>query len=340
MVTTIADRTLVAYDAASGKERWRAALGREPRGLAISPDGTRALVAYLQTGTVDQIRPARDARASSTSRCRRSARRGAAGTAARRCRQLRARRFAVAFMGDHEAVVPFQRETPVQIANGSNTGSYGGGFESPITHQLAFLGLDGDRTLQTTAHDRRSTSRARSRGTARTTRSTSPGMGTDSILQIQHASQASVAVGLAGSLTSGDKTLRPRRPRGHGRRRRARVVLVHAQRRARRLRRRDRARSRPRRRPLPGPTLVASTLSQPQHDGLVLFHSSATPQISQRGGLACASCHPDGRDDGLSWKHREEHAADAAARRPARRHAPVQVGRRRSRSRDQPDDRR
>jgi len=50
-----------------------------------------------------------------------------------------------------------------------------------------------------------------------------------------------------------------------------------------------------------GPTLVASTMSSTQHDGMVLFHS-ANAQISQGGGLACASCHPDGRDDGLSWK--------------------------------------
>ena len=34
---------------------------------------------------------------------------------------------------------------------------------------------------------------------------------------------------------------------------------------------------------------------------MVLFHS-AEAQISQRGGLACASCHPDGRADGLSWR--------------------------------------
>src|SRR5262249_27077497 len=50
-----------------------------------------------------------------------------------------------------------------------------------------------------------------------------------------------------------------------------------------------------------GPSLVASAMSQSQHDGYVLFHS-ANEQISQGGGLACASCHPDGRDDGLSWK--------------------------------------
>ncbi|MGE5184406.1 MAG: YncE family protein, partial [Acidobacteriota bacterium] len=55
LVTTIADRALVAFDTATGKEKWRSALGREPRGIAVSPDGSRALVAYLETGTVDQI---------------------------------------------------------------------------------------------------------------------------------------------------------------------------------------------------------------------------------------------------------------------------------------------
>src|SRR5256885_5987469 len=51
----------------------------------------------------------------------------------------------------------------------------------------------------------------------------------------------------------------------------------------------------------PGPMLAASTLTDKQHQGMVMFHS-ALPQISQRGALACATCHPDGREDGLSWR--------------------------------------
>jgi cytochrome c553 len=50
-----------------------------------------------------------------------------------------------------------------------------------------------------------------------------------------------------------------------------------------------------------GPTLAPSALTPAQHDGLELFHTAST-EISEAGGLACASCHPDGRDDGLSWK--------------------------------------
>src|SRR6185369_14720747 len=48
-------------------------------------------------------------------------------------------------------------------------------------------------------------------------------------------------------------------------------------------------------------SLVASALSDKQHEGLVLFHT-AQAAVSARGALACASCHPDGRADGLSWR--------------------------------------
>jgi cytochrome c peroxidase len=34
--------------------------------------------------------------------------------------------------------------------------------------------------------------------------------------------------------------------------------------------------------------------------GRALFHSTGNAHLS-REGLACASCHPDGRDDGLTW---------------------------------------
>jgi cytochrome c peroxidase len=42
-------------------------------------------------------------------------------------------------------------------------------------------------------------------------------------------------------------------------------------------------------------------MSDKEHQGYVLFHA-AQPAVSQRGALACASCHPDNRTDGLSWR--------------------------------------
>jgi cytochrome c peroxidase len=50
-----------------------------------------------------------------------------------------------------------------------------------------------------------------------------------------------------------------------------------------------------------GPALVASAMTAKQHDGMVLFHT-ASSEVSASGALACASCHPDQRADGLSWR--------------------------------------
>ncbi|MEO8552214.1 MAG: c-type cytochrome [Kofleriaceae bacterium] len=299
MVTTVSDRALVAADAATGKERWRTALGREPRGLAVSPDGTRALVAYLQTGTVDQIdlletHSAEHVALSTTTsprRCRHCG--GADGESFARAA------FAVTFMGDHEAVVPFQRETPVQIAMGGNTGSYGGGFEPPITHQLAFLGLNRERTTQTTATIAQHQPRALAWDQGHDALYVA-GMGTDSILQIKNASQVGIAEGVSASLTSGKERCGPDGLAVTATgdvlvwcsftRNVQRVDFVDAKGALATAAKLN-----------PGPMLVASALGEKEHQGMVLFHA-AEPAISARGSLACASCHPDGRDDGLSWK--------------------------------------
>jgi DNA-binding beta-propeller fold protein YncE len=298
MVTTVADRMLVAYDTANGRERWRTALGREPRGLAISPDGTRAMVAYLATGTVDQIDLLETHRAEhvalSTARSPRPRQRGGDGDSFARGA------FALTFMGEHQAVVPFQRETPVQARNGNeNTGSYGGGFEPPITHELAFLAIDGERTSQVTATISQHQPHALAWDGAHDALYVA-GLGTDSILQIKNASQASIAQGLTASLNSGKDHCGPDGVAitADGNvlvwcsftRNVERVDFVDAKGELAAATKMN-----------AGPTVVASAMSDKQHEGLVLFHS-ASSAVSQRGGLACASCHPDGREDGLSWR--------------------------------------
>ena len=79
----------------------------------------------------------------------------------------------------------------------ANTGSYGGGFEPPITHQLAFLGLDRDRTRQTTATIAQHQPRALAWDSAHDALYVA-GIGTDSILQIKNASQVGIAEGVVG----------------------------------------------------------------------------------------------------------------------------------------------
>jgi DNA-binding beta-propeller fold protein YncE len=304
LVTTIADRTLVALDSATGAERWRTALGREPRNLAVSPDGSRALVAYIATGTIDQIELLEGHGAEHLALSTESQ---------RRCRHcgndveaFARAAFTVAFMGNNEAVVPFQRETPVQQSDGSErSGSYGGGFEAPIQHELAFFGFgnsDGSRgempsqvLAQIAEHQPRAIAWDGKHDALYVA-----GLGTDTVMQIQNASQMSIAAGLETTLTSGKNRCGPDGlaidKNGNAlvwcsfTRNVVRVDYVDSQ-----------GALASATKTSPGPQLVASTLDTTAHQGMVLFHS-AEPAISTRGALACASCHPDVRDDGLSWR--------------------------------------
>jgi len=296
MVTTIADRTLVALDTANGKEKWRTALGREPRGIAVSPDGTRALVAYLTTGTVDQVDLLESHKAEHIALSTQNMRRGRFGGGDAFARGA----FTALFLGDQEAVVPFQRETPVQaIGGGERTGSYGGGFEPPITHQLAFLGTNKERTNQIVATISQHQPRALAWDSAHDALYVA-GLGSDSIIQLKNASQVGIGEGISASLTKGKERCGPdgiavgqdgnlfiwcsftrsvtKLEVIDGKGKLATAAKIDA-----------------------GDSLVASSLDEKQHEGLVLFHASQ-PQISSRGALACSSCHPDGRADGLSWR--------------------------------------
>jgi DNA-binding beta-propeller fold protein YncE len=308
LITTIADRALVAYDATTGAERWRAALPAEPRGLAISPDGRRALVASLAVGDVTSIelvgahRVA--GRALPTTRGARPCRRCAAPAAS-----FARGAFAVTFLGDGEAVVPFQREVPVQARDGGERqGSYGGGFDAPITHHLAFLGF-GDHPTEAVAEISDHQPHALAYDGARDQLYV-VGLGSDSVLQLRDAATAKIALGGQASLAPADGDLGKRcgpdgvAVAGDG------TVLVWC----------AFSRSVTRVRFTPagpagaagaadatveivarGPALAPSRLDPPAQLGRVLFHAS-TFTVSQRGGLACASCHPDGRADGLSWR--------------------------------------
>lgn len=325
LVSTIADRTLVVYDVATGAETWRAPLGREPRGIAVSPDGTRALIAYLSTGTVDQIDlapafggppgtseagpPRGDASQLTAGPSRVEHIALSTAAPARRCRRcgndgdsFARGSFAVTFLGEHQAVVPFQREVPVQENTGSErTGSYGGGGdgESPVTHQLAFLGFGDGHTEQVTAQIAQHQPRALAWDQAHDALYV-VGMGTDSLLQIKNASQASIAAGLSVTLTSGADRCGPDGVAITA----AGNVLVWCSflRSVAQVDFVDAGGALAAATNLTqGPSLVATAMTAKQHQGFVLFHS-AEPQISQRGNLACASCHPDNRTDGLSWR--------------------------------------
>jgi hypothetical protein len=300
LVSTIADRTLVAYDVASGGALWHTSLSSEPRGVAISPDGTRALVAYLTTGTVDELNlrvgmhraePIALSTAEAPRRCRRCGNDG--DSFARGA-------FAVTFMGEHQAVVPFQREVPVQASETTErTGSYGGGAESPITHQVAFLGFEDGRVDQSTAQIAQHQPHALAWDRMHDALYIA-GLGSDSVMQIRNASQASIRLGATLAVGTDADRCGPDGlaigPTGNV------LVWCSFSRSVQQIGAIDSEGAFAVDTKLTaGPALVASAMTPKQHTGLELFHA-AEPRVSQRGSLACASCHPDQRADGLSWR--------------------------------------
>ncbi|HET9625593.1 MAG TPA: c-type cytochrome, partial [Kofleriaceae bacterium] len=124
------------------------------------------------------------------------------------------------------------------------------------------------------------------------------GLGSDQITEIDHASQASIASGR--TLQLGDERTPRCGPDGLAVGADGKLFVWCAFSRtvkqiehASELKRATEVKD--------GPELVASAFTAKQHDGLVLFHT-ASSQVSASGALACASCHPDQRADGLSWR--------------------------------------
>jgi hypothetical protein len=312
LVTTVADRTLVAYDPATGDERWSHALGREPRGIAISPDGQRAAVGYLSTGTIELI----DLRASAADgRGRHVAleapavgngfgaaqkvihkrKRGAVvpgGVAAGTGRAFARNAFAVQFIGHGLTVAAHAVSTPV-AATGfrENRGSYGGGFAPPISHRLAFLGgVEAQVGANIAVHQPNAMT-----WDARTDTLFVAGYGSEDVLVVEHASQADArlagqfqiglgkACGPQGLAVADDGSV---------------MVWCGLARTMSKMTRKDGSFQFA----AVGSALTKSRMSDLEHRGMELFRIANDGRLSTRGALACASCHPEVRADGLSWR--------------------------------------
>jgi len=274
--TMIADRALVAYDVASGKERWRTALDPEPRGISIAADGAHAAIAMLGAGVIDQVELKQH----------KLARLPIAQRPAMTEDQRGA--FAVNYLGDHLIATALQIERPA--ADNRNEGHYGGSPFPPIGHVLAFVDDHGKgATAETNINEPRAIAWDTAHDAIYVV-----GMATDSILQVAHGSQVDVHLGLTGSLGTrcgadglaidpdGNVLVWCSFPRL--------VVKVTVG---------DTLVAKS------GPELVASNLDAKQHLGLVMFHT-ADFNVSFAGGMSCGNCHLDGRSDGTSWLIHEQ----------------------------------
>jgi sugar lactone lactonase YvrE len=286
LVTTIADRTLVALDARTGAERWRAALSPGARGVSASPGGGLAIVGSIATSTIDVVELAGAHRVASVPFDLACERCEAAGAFARGTGTVR-------FLDGTRAVATFQRSIPEALIE-RHTDVYGAGSRPPVTQHVAFFTFSATGAAEMVAQLAENQPRSLGWDRARDTIYVA-GHGSDTLLALPGVSQgdpdrieasASDAVlraharcGPDGLAVTGDGKL---------------LLWCSFTRTVLRLdpARDDLAESAP---------LVASSFTDAQHDGLVLFHAT-NPAINGDRALACASCHFEGLADGLSWK--------------------------------------
>ena len=299
LVTTVADRTLVAFDTAAGTVRWQRPLRPEPRGVAISPDGAQALVTYLTSSTVDRVRLADPSAASAialgTARVDNVVTATDAIDDSTSGRRFPRNAFAARFVGNELAIVPHQVSTPLQETRfGENTGSYGGGFEPPISHALTIIAA-GDRDLprhvaaQIAIHQPRALAWDPARD-----RLVVAGFGSDSLLFVDAASQAGIRHVVDVAL--GDRTCGPQgvafADDGDA------LVFCAVSRKTARVSVDDKHVAAV----TWGPEVASTRMSGQEHLGFDLFRRGNDFRMSTRGSMACSSCHAEARTDGLSWR--------------------------------------
>ena len=316
LVTTVADRTLTAFDVGTGMPRWNLELGPEPRGVSISPQGHEAMVTFLTTGAVARVdlrgdRPSMSF-VSLDPGVRANPQAGVVGTSAPdpmsdEGKSFARNAFAVTYVGHDIAVVAHQLSTP-HLSSGEfevESSGYGGGngFTPPVSHRLAFLAMPDAGEAGAVRTAMATTDVHQPRAMAYDGRSDTlyvAGYGSDDVLAVANVSQASVHSTWQHRVSNlgdacGPEGLAVDPDDGH--------VLVYCAltRTVVRLSGDPASPSQPTV-VAHGNELAASRLSLEAQRGRALFREGNTPVVSSFGAMACASCHAEGRADGLSWR--------------------------------------
>ncbi len=325
LVTSVADRELIAVDTASLQVRWRVELAPEPRAVAVSPEGRWALVGFLTSEAVARVEldsqevdwhalAPRDhvviegeefemwgPSARTTEAVSRFDVPNDIGR--RHVRNV----FALAFVGDGIAVAAHHVATSQMELRpeADRSDSYGGGAAAiaPIEYRFARIGEPAADGLVDVDHHDLSVHQPRALAyDAIRDVLYIGGYGDDEVVAIGAASRErptllwgadlgrGAACGIDGITTAGDR------------------VWVHCEL-ARSVVRIDLQPGQPNH-PFPspvkssewvrGPELAKSLRSADVERGAEVFRRGEDWTLG--GPLACASCHPEGRSDGLSWR--------------------------------------
>ncbi len=320
LVTSVADHQLVAIDTQTLSERWRYDIGQEPRAVAVSPDGRQAMVGFLSTGAIAMVDlsgtspsasyvaldPALSSSVdvfSGSSFNEMGMPVAPTGDVGRRfARNV----FAIGYIGDGLVVAPHQLSTPHQPSFGGEsleTYGGGGGFLAPITHRVAMI--DSEQALapklafaEIGAHQPRAIAYDLASDTLYVA-----GYGDDRVLAIAEVSQSTMHLAWTTSVAqSGSCAPDGLAVEGD-------TLYVHCElgRRLVEIDVKDSSQTDPNTglpgpQSVAGPELASSTLSAAEQRGADLFRRGRDHRVSTGGFMACASCHPEGRADGLSWR--------------------------------------
>lgn len=331
LVTAVADRALVAFDTRRGERRWSVDIGPGARGVAVAPDGGEAIVTYLTVGAVARIdlererprvryvalddeRPLTGAAAVAAAPAAPAPQAGpqaappqqkilrkkhAVSQAMHFGRIPRSEGFArgafAAVYAGSTAVVGYQRATPDQTGAGvpESPGAYGGAALElpPVVHRLAFVARRPRQREVARAHIQLHQPRAMAYAPAADALYVA-GLGNDTLVRLDAASTAGVYRAWQVSLTASGERCGPTGVAVAD----GGDVLVYCS-----FRRRV-ARIEGEGAPRLSSELARTRLSARARLGRELFHTGGDPKLSRLGAMACATCHPEGRSDGLSWR--------------------------------------
>ncbi len=337
LITSVRDHALVALDAETLAPRWELELAPEPRAVAVSPDGRHAAVGFLSSSSVALVSLGELGASDVAPRVRwRSLdprdhvetereeidygcyegeevvsriveARGRFSVPVETGRRYARNLYALAFVGDANLFAPHQLATPQmqRVVARESADVYGGEAADirPVVHRVARIAGVGELetrldALEIPVHQPRTM--AYDPGGDRLFVA---GYGDDHVVEIRNLTSGPLtsirlaAVELADYQACGVDGLAFD---GSGD---APTLWAHCEfgRSVARLALSEAGEKFSAARWEPGEVLAESARPEQLERGAELFRRS-DPRISSGGDLACASCHPEGRSDGLTWR--------------------------------------
>ncbi len=311
LVTFVADRRVSGYNAETGKELWSLPVGPEPRGISISPDGQRAMVTFLSQSGVTRLALRKDAApkvmfnalaAATNPQARNRFSRNTKNRDPNAGRKFVRNAFGATYLGNGLAVISHQISTPHQNSRFESRGTYGGGgrFNMPIEHRITFVRETPElpssvRTAQATlpVHQPRALAYDGRRDILYIA-----GYGSDNVVALRDASRPTIKQRWISFIPTAGTGCGPSAldVRDDG------AVLAYCD-----LSRKV-ATIKLTKKNVYTPTvtttseLTKSRFTAAQLRGRMIFRQGNNRRLSGNGAMACASCHPEGRNDGLSWR--------------------------------------